>query len=94
MTPVKRILKIQPSKYFKGFKLSHVQGLLHGKSFLCESHPATVDTIKSMELCHFVNATVKEPCLSKLLRQPSTAQTLPCSIRWDHQITLNPNVSL
>ena len=62
MTPVKRILKIQPSKYFKGFKLSHVQGLLHGKSFLCESHPATEDTIKSVGL-------------SKILQQPSTASS-------------------
>ena len=59
---------------------SHVQGLLHGKSFLCESHFATVDTIKSVGLCHFAHA--RRRCHAFLnfygSPPPRVAQTLPC----------------
>ena len=61
MIPVNSILQILPRKYFKGFKSSHVRGLLYGKSCLCESRPATVATIKSVELCHLCVPLPREP---------------------------------
>ena len=88
MIPVNSILQILPSKYFKGFKSSHVRGLLYGKSCLCESRPATVATIKSVGLCHgFLNFYGSPPARS-------TQTTRYVWHTMGSALTLNPDVSL